>query len=273
MGGSESRSLRDKAIEGRRACGPRGPRSRLAARRRPPRARHRAPPSGFAAPAPVPCREPTPKHDPRSSRDSVIETLVVPSRRIAEHKRDQTDTARQHPFGDQPRETGAAPVRTKAHPGARFDTTGRPADAVRSRAGACGANAVRLGAPGTSGARVVARRQAVRGRSRSSPPPLAGAHPAAAAATGASPAVAAAGSRTTDAAPTRQWQDCSAPVCHGCGQSCRPGRYGDGRGGTSYRRAAEPASRLRSTRNPGPRPPRTRAPRAPGSPGRPPRPR
>lgn len=108
---------------------------------------------------PVPCREPTPKHDPRSSRDSVIETLVVPSRRIAEHKRDQTDTARQHPFGDQPCGSGAAPVRTEAHPGARFDTTGRPADAVRSHAGVCGANAVRPRAPGSSGARGVARRR------------------------------------------------------------------------------------------------------------------
>lgn len=55
---------------------------------------------GVSTPSfPLTLREQTPNHDPHSSRAPVTGTLVVPSRRIAVPKRDQTDTTRQHPSG------------------------------------------------------------------------------------------------------------------------------------------------------------------------------
>lgn len=84
-----------------------GTRGRPAARRRPPRARHRAPPSGFGAPAPTPCRErrrnttharrgiPSSKPSPSPRGESLNTSVIKRARHV--NTRSGTNRAKQAP--------------------------------------------------------------------------------------------------------------------------------------------------------------------------------
>ena len=93
-------------------------------------------------PAPPASEEPTPRRDPHSPRTPVTGALAVPSRRVADHKRDQTDTARQQrdrqfrpvrPFWDSARGSTARRMRPMPPPsGARSPVSAPTAPAAPS---------------------------------------------------------------------------------------------------------------------------------------------
>lgn len=241
-----------------------GPGGRPAARRRPPRARHRAPPSGFGVPAPCPAgsrrrntthaRRGIPSSKPSSSpRGESLNTSVIKRTR---HVNTRSGTNRAE----------AAPRRyVRKHIPAHGSTppADRPTPCARTQACAARMPSVRV-RPAVRGHAV--SRDAARTRPIAQfPAPLpAGTHPAAAA-TGASPPVVAAGRRTTDAAPTRQGQGrgragqgrgragrgragARPPACHDCG----PPRPPPGGTGWPRRHLAPPSSGAPAHRASGP---------------------